>query len=573
MDQTHSLENLDISGEKKNGINENNFQNNISPSKKIKIIIVISIIILVLGIAGLIAFLILSRKKKPSHPIIPVPDPTPSDNIIKPNTTLPEEISVPIESILPNTEENSDIEDTSLLSSEYASKTLEIIPSNTEESSEIDVDYSSDSLTTAPSLRDINTDMNSYILKTIHTTLEKPSYIFNSDTTDIPSSNEITSDTYSSNSATPTFDNEISTISKNTHSSTDIISDMNSHIPKSLPPNSKEPSDNFDSYKSDITSSSNLIMNSEILKTIPSISEETSHKLSPNMTDIHSLSDIISDTNSEISKSIPSTLGEESNVIGSNMAYIHSSSDIISDNNSDILKSDNSNFGHLGHAIESQLAENVSDSVENPKNLICEEGEEDKCLTCEKNRCIMCNAGYELINGTCEAIYTIKAIYSISEEGESFGVINYYFFYGFVSGMILDGERIEYYNYAIQFPSKGNHTIYFITYDKSITDLSYLFYNIQNLISVSFSNKIKKEKLITVNSMFSECKSLVSVDISQLNTKNVTDMSYMFYGCNSLISLDISKLNTKNVADMSYMFYGCNSLTSLDISQLNKKCN
>ena len=34
----------------------------------------------------------------------------------------------------------------------------------------------------------------------------------------------------------------------------------------------------------------------------------------------------------------------------------------------------------------------------------------------------------------------------------------------------------------------------------------------------------------------------------------------MFWGCKSLISLDLSNFNTQNVTDMGCMFSGCNSL-------------
>ena len=34
----------------------------------------------------------------------------------------------------------------------------------------------------------------------------------------------------------------------------------------------------------------------------------------------------------------------------------------------------------------------------------------------------------------------------------------------------------------------------------------------------------------------------------------------MFYGCKSLKELNISDLNTENVIDMSYMFYGRSKL-------------
>ena len=46
-------------------------------------------------------------------------------------------------------------------------------------------------------------------------------------------------------------------------------------------------------------------------------------------------------------------------------------------------------------------------------------------------------------------------------------------------------------------------------------------------------------------------------------------MSGMFYGCSSLASLDLSSLDTSQVTGMSYMFSGCSSLASLDVSGLD----
>ena len=66
--------------------------------------------------------------------------------------------------------------------------------------------------------------------------------------------------------------------------------------------------------------------------------------------------------------------------------------------------------------------------------------------------------------------------------------------------------------------------------------------------------------------MFYNCFSLVSLDLSNFDTSNVTDMAYMFYNCSSLVSLDLSNFITSNVYNMLYMFYGCSSLKSLDLS-------
>ena len=86
------------------------------------------------------------------------------------------------------------------------------------------------------------------------------------------------------------------------------------------------------------------------------------------------------------------------------------------------------------------------------------------------------------------------------------------------------------------------------------------------------NGKIKLKEVKIINDMsyiFCECNQLISLpDISKWNSNNVTNMSYMFYKCKSLITLpDISKWNINNVTNMSYMFYGCNSLESFpDIS-------
>ena len=78
-----------------------------------------------------------------------------------------------------------------------------------------------------------------------------------------------------------------------------------------------------------------------------------------------------------------------------------------------------------------------------------------------------------------------------------------------------------------------------------------------------FSFLLSFIRITNMNSMFSGCKSLISLpDISKWNTYNVNNMSWMFSYCNSLKSLpDISKWNTSKVINMKNMFVGCNSLT------------
>ena len=72
-----------------------------------------------------------------------------------------------------------------------------------------------------------------------------------------------------------------------------------------------------------------------------------------------------------------------------------------------------------------------------------------------------------------------------------------------------------------------------------------------------------------MGSMFNGCSKLTSLEIGSWNTGNVTSMRFMFCGCSKLTSLDIGSWNTGNVTNMGSMFSNCSSLTSLDIGSWN----
>ena len=106
----------------------------------------------------------------------------------------------------------------------------------------------------------------------------------------------------------------------------------------------------------------------------------------------------------------------------------------------------------------------------------------------------------------------------------------------------------------------------------SVIDISFLFYNCKLLFSLPDISNWNTSNVINMSRIFYNCESLISLpDISKWNTINTTNMSCMFFGCKSLLSLpDISKWNTQNVIDMNCMFYNCKSLKFLpDISKWN----
>ncbi len=75
--------------------------------------------------------------------------------------------------------------------------------------------------------------------------------------------------------------------------------------------------------------------------------------------------------------------------------------------------------------------------------------------------------------------------------------------------------------------------------------------------------------LLTTENMFKYCSSLTELDVSGLDTSEVTNMTEMFYGCNALKELDASNFDTSSVTDMNSMFISCSALEKLDVSNFD----
>ena len=99
----------------------------------------------------------------------------------------------------------------------------------------------------------------------------------------------------------------------------------------------------------------------------------------------------------------------------------------------------------------------------------------------------------------------------------------------------------------------------------SFSNMNSMFYDCYKLTTLDVSNWDTSNVTDMIH-MFSECPSLTTLDVSKWDTSNVISMLGMFNGCISLTTLDVSKWNTSNVTDMSYMFGNCYALTTLDIS-------
>ena len=100
-----------------------------------------------------------------------------------------------------------------------------------------------------------------------------------------------------------------------------------------------------------------------------------------------------------------------------------------------------------------------------------------------------------------------------------------------------------------------------------LKDSSHLFENCVSLNNINLAN-VKIKEVENISYMFSNCFSLKSIDLSGFDTMKIKDMSGLFYLCSSLISIDLSSFNTNNILNMKYMFAGCSSITKIDLNFL-----
>ena len=111
-------------------------------------------------------------------------------------------------------------------------------------------------------------------------------------------------------------------------------------------------------------------------------------------------------------------------------------------------------------------------------------------------------------------------------------------------------------------------------YTDEVTDMSGMFAGCLSLESIDASN-FNTSNVTDMSGMFNGAGSILgkakvkNINISGFDTSKVTNISYMFSSMENLTTLDISNFNTSNVTDMSYMFYDLHSLTTLDISSFD----
>lgn len=104
---------------------------------------------------------------------------------------------------------------------------------------------------------------------------------------------------------------------------------------------------------------------------------------------------------------------------------------------------------------------------------------------------------------------------------------------------------------------------------KKVKNMYAMFDGSTNLRSITLPKGFIGSSVTNLFSMFKDCTSLTELDLSGSNSENVKDMNEMFYDCKALSKLDITSFKTGQVTTMESMFCGCSTLATLDVSSFN----
>ena len=125
-----------------------------------------------------------------------------------------------------------------------------------------------------------------------------------------------------------------------------------------------------------------------------------------------------------------------------------------------------------------------------------------------------------------------------------------------------------------------NEDIETVVFDESFArytpeNTCWWFYYLTNLTSIVNIENLNTSKVTDMTYMFALCAKLQSIDVTHFNTSKLERMHNMFYYCQSLLTLDLTNWDTSKVLGMEEVFYHCESLTkitsleNLDLSKVS----
>ena len=139
-------------------------------------------------------------------------------------------------------------------------------------------------------------------------------------------------------------------------------------------------------------------------------------------------------------------------------------------------------------------------------------------------------------------------------------------FYLDPSEVIVNGDSRPLINKSAEFESGLNNVT--IKFNEPIESFEKMFSGLTNIIEIDLSN-IDTSQVTNMNSMFFQCYNLAKITFGNINTSLVKSMSELFHQCKNLQSIDLSQFDTSSVTSLNSTFRNCEKLTSIDVSNFN----
>ncbi len=104
--------------------------------------------------------------------------------------------------------------------------------------------------------------------------------------------------------------------------------------------------------------------------------------------------------------------------------------------------------------------------------------------------------------------------------------------------------------------------------DGKLEDVAYMFNGCTEVTELSFGENFNTQNISSSSDgfkrMFDGCKNATTIDVTNFNTANVTDISYMFNGCEAVTGLNLSGWNPANFTRLDHAFCNMNALVNID---------
>lgn len=110
---------------------------------------------------------------------------------------------------------------------------------------------------------------------------------------------------------------------------------------------------------------------------------------------------------------------------------------------------------------------------------------------------------------------------------------------------------------------------------KNVTTMYHTFTDDSSLTYITLGDGWEFENCTQIRAAFQNCK-LLNQDFHEIKANNkLTIIKYLFDGCSSLVEVDLSGLDTQNVSDgnAEALFNGCKKLEKIYVSEDLKKSN